>query len=86
MKTKRHYNKNKRQKGGAIQKITLPGDTEPTIYDDAVDPFSSPESSPSEDEIMRANETKRRWVKQTKKQRAAKTAPTYAPFIAALYA
>ena len=71
MKTKRHYNRNRRKRGGVQIATVFPGDANPTIYDDEIDPFSSPETSPSDDEIMRAKEIKRRWVKKTKKQRAA---------------
>ena len=68
MKTTQNYNRTRRKHGGVKIATVLPDATEQTIYDDEVDPFYSPQKSPSEDEIMRANETKRSWVEQTKPQ------------------
>jgi len=64
---------NRIQRGGKKIGTVLPGDTEETYFDDEVDPFSSHDASPSEHEIMRATETKRRWVEQAKKQRHTAT-------------
>lgn len=73
---RKQYTRKKR--GGVKISAVIPGDTEPTIYDDAVDPFSSPETSPTQEEVMAAKEKQRRWVKETKKQREAlKTAAKY---------